>query len=55
MCTLAGKQSRDESVGLGSEGSRSDSQSWFFALPKYLTSYRNFPSKGAEIVTGAAV
>ena len=47
---LQEKQSRDEFLGLGYEGARSEPESRSFALPEYLTSYHNLPSKGAEIV-----
>ena len=51
---LEEKQGRDKSVVLGSEGSRSESENWAFAVPKYLTAYCNFLSKGFEIFLGAA-
>ena len=44
---LKAQESRNKSVGLGSEGSRFEAKSRSFALREYLTADRNFPSEGS--------
>ena len=52
---LQKEKGREKSSGFGSERARVKSESWAFALPENLTANREFPTKGSQIVSGAAV
>ena len=49
------EEGQKKSVGFGSERARSKTESRAFALPENLTADRNFPSKGSQILLGAAI